>query len=342
MLDSTTKKARLCRTWSGAHPVWCAWQVTYRCNFRCRFCNYWRDPLGSADEASVDDFARGARKLASFGSMLVSLAGGEPFIRRDLPDVARAIGEYHLVFVTTNGWFITPDVARDIMRAGVWGVSVSIDYASPDRHDRRRGKVGAWKRAWKAVELLAAARVHNFQRVNVLAVLMEDNLDDFERLLEMAARREAYFMVQPYGQIKTGSPAHVHNDGPVVPRLLELHRRYRNFLSNAKYLSRFDEYLARGIGGCRAGRGFFNIDSVGDVAICVEHKSRPVANVYRDSAHAIRDRLRRAARGNTCKACWYNCRGEIESLYRPWSLLLSLPTYLFDRGPARGKMGRWW
>jgi len=342
MLDSTTKKARLFRTWSAGHPLWCAWQATYRCNFRCRFCNYWRDPLGRAAEASVDDFARGARKLASFGSMLVSVAGGEPFVRRDLPDVVRAIGEYHLVFVTTNGWFVSPQVARDIMRAGVWGVSVSIDYASSDRHDTRRGKTGAWERAWRAVELLADARVHDFQRVNVMAVLMEDNLGDLERVLEMAAQREAYLMIQPYGQIKTGLSDYAHNDGPVVPRLLELHDRHRNFLSNARYLSRFDEYLQRGIGGCRAGRAFFNIDSTGDVAVCVEHKSRPVANLYRDSAQTIRRRLRRASRNNTCRACWYNCRGEIESLHNPRGLLLSLPTYLFDRGPARGRMGRWW
>ena len=42
----------------------------------------------------------------------------------------------------------------------------------------------------------------------------------------------------------------------------------------------------------------------------------------------------RAARGNTCRDCWYNCRGEVECLYRPVSLLKSLPTLLFDHGKA--------
>ncbi|MCK4601218.1 MAG: radical SAM protein, partial [Phycisphaerae bacterium] len=167
-----TKKLRLFRAWASRHPVWCAWQVTYRCNFRCRFCGYWRDPLGKADEPTVQDYAVGARKLASYGTLLISLAGGEPLLRKDLPEIVAEVGRYHFPFVTTNGWHVTPQVARDLMRAGAWGVSVSVDYATASRHDERRGKSGAWQRAWRAVELLSAARVHKFQRVNVLAVLM--------------------------------------------------------------------------------------------------------------------------------------------------------------------------
>jgi len=334
MFSPLQKKWRLFRAWTSRHPVWCAWQVTYRCNFRCRFCGYWHDPLGLRREPSPAEFDEGARKLASFGTLLVSLAGGEPLLRTDLPELVRRIGQYHFPFVTTNGWFVTPQVARDLMAAGAWGVSVSIDYADPARHDGRRGVAGAWEQAWRAVEMLSAARVHNWQRVNVLAVLMDDNLDEMEPLLAMAAEREAYFMVQPYGQLKTGATAYAHNDGQVAPRLLALQRRFDNFLSNPSYLARFDEFLRGGVPGCRAGRGFFNIDSTGDVAICVENKDRPVANLYRDPATTLHRRLRRAARGNRCSSCWYNCRGEIESLYHPQGLLKSLPTLLLDRGAA--------
>ena len=334
-IRATDKKWRLFRAWAARHPIWCAWQVTYRCNFRCRFCQYWHDPMGRAAEPTVADYASGAKKLASLGTLLVSLAGGEPLLRADLPQIVEAIGRFHFPFVTTNGWFVTPVVARDLMRAGVWGVSVSIDYARSDRHDARRGIEGAWEQAWRAVELLSAARVHKWQRVNVIAVLMDDNADDLEGLLEMTAARGAYFMVQPYGRLKTGSRAYEHNDGPVAPRLLELRRRWPNFLSNPYYLSRFDDHLDGGVSGCRAGRSFFNIDSTGDIAICVERRSVPVANLYRHNVGTILRRLRSASAGNVCAECWYNCRGEVESLYRPGSLLESLPTLLFDRGMAR-------
>jgi MoaA/NifB/PqqE/SkfB family radical SAM enzyme len=334
MFSSTLKKQRLFRSWTSGHPMWCAWQVTYRCNFRCRFCHYWHDPLGQAPEPSVAQYAVGARKLASYGTLLISLAGGEPLLRTDLPDIVAAIGEYHFPFVTTNGWLVTPQVAADLMQAGAWGVSVSIDFATPQRHDAARGMPGAWKYAWRAVELLSAARVHKWQRVNVISVLLDDNIDDIEKIIEMAAERNAYFMVQPYGQLKTGSAAYVHNNGPVSERLLGLRARHANFLSNPYYLERFDEFLGGGVGGCMAGRAFFNIDSTGDVAICVDQKHRPVANLYRHSAAALHLRLRAASRSNHCRCCWYNCRGEVESLYTPYGLWRSLPTYLLDRGKA--------
>ena len=335
MFSPTEKKWRLFRAWASRHPVWCAWQVTYRCNFRCRFCHYWRDPMGRQPEPAAADYALGARKLASYGTLLVSLAGGEPLLRDDLPEIVAQVGRYHFPFVTTNGWLVTPRTARDLMAAGVWGVSVSIDYADAARHDAARRMDGAWRQAWRAVELLSAARVHKFQRVNVIAVLMADNIDEMPRLLEMAAERKAYFMVQPYGFRKTGSRAYEHNNGAAAPRLLELHRRWGNFLSNPYYLGRFDEYLGGGVPGCRAGRSFFNIDSAGDIAICVEQRDRPVANIIRDSSQIIHRRLRAAAGDNRCTDCWYNCRGEIESLYRPLALLKSLPTLFLDHGVPR-------
>ena len=89
--------------------------------------------------------------------------------------------------------------------------------------------------------------------------------------------------------------------------------------------------------GCRAGKAFFNIDEKGDVALCVERRDRPVGNLYRDDIRTIERRLRDGARGNTCTDCWYNCRGEVESLYHPVGLVKSLPTFLFDRGRAPAK-----
>lgn len=330
----TEKKYRLFRAWSAGHPIWCTWQVTYRCNFRCKFCNYWTTGISGKDEPPASAYARGAQKLARMGSLLISLGGGEPLIRTDIVEIVEAIGRYHFPFITTNGWFVTPQLATDLMKAGLWGISISIDYATAERHDARRGMIGAWEQAWRAVEMLQQARVFKWQRVNVLTVLMDDNFDELEDILEMAREREAYFMVQPYATVKTGSSRFAHNNGRVSLKLLQMRRRASNFLSNPRYLSQFDQFLTNGIANCKAGKVLFNIDEKGNVAICVEHRNNPVGNLLSDNLTDIEKRLHRAARNNTCRQCWYNCRGEIESLYHPIGLIHSLPTLLFDRGKA--------
>jgi len=326
------KKIHLARAWASGHPVWCSWQVNYRCNFRCGFCHYWRDPLGDAPEMSCAQFRAGAAKLAELGALLVSLAGGEPLIRPDIVDIARAVGRYHFTFLTTNGWFATRELAEELFDAGIWGVSISIDYAEPRRHDRRRGRPGAWERAVAAIEHFSRARRYKWQRVNWMSVLLEDNLDQIEPMIRMAGARGAYFMIQPYCTRKTGSRRFVCRGQTVSEYLLKLRRRYPNFLSNPYFLAHFDQALDDGVPGCKAGRRFFNIDSTGAIAVCVEERNRPVANLFTHSARQIIRRLRSDDRPRRCTACWYNCRGEIESLDHPRGLIRSLPTYLFDRG----------
>jgi MoaA/NifB/PqqE/SkfB family radical SAM enzyme len=291
--------------------------------------------MAGAPEQTLEMFEVGARKLAKLGSLLVSLGGGEPFLRKDLPSIIEAVARFHFPFVTTNGWHVTPELARQVFEAGLWGVSISVDYADPARHDRRRGVKGAFERALRAIEYCSAARRHKWQRVNLMCVLLHDNLDQVEPLLRLAAERDAYLMVQAYGTRKTGSRRFVHRNGGVSHTLVELRDKYPNFLSNRVYLSRFDEALNGGVGGCKAGRAFFNIDSIGNVAICVEERGGTVANLYQDSSWGLVEKLRRVSRHNACADCWYNCRGEVEMLYDPVGIFKSLPTLFNDAGRPR-------
>ncbi len=332
MLSSTQKKWRLFRTWSSRYPIWCAWQVTYRCNFRCGFCHYWKDPAGLLPEQTLEQVRIGSRKLANMGTLMVSIAGGEPTLRPDLPEVVGAIAEYHFPFLTTNGYNVTPELAHSLFDAGLWGASISLDHAEPALHDMRRGTKEAFARAVNALDCFAKARRYDWQRVNLMCVLMHDNLDEIERLIQLAAAHDAYFMVQPYCTRKTGSEQFVCQEPQIGQRLMALREKYPNFLSNPVFLGRFDEAIHKGIPGCKAGLAFFNIDSTGDVAICVEQRSTPVGNLYKLPIQTIVQRLHEGSRQNKCTDCWYNCRGEVEALYHPVGVLRSLPTFLFDRG----------
>ncbi|MBE3069663.1 MAG: radical SAM protein [Planctomycetes bacterium] len=328
-LSTREKKLRLVRAYLGRHPVWCAWQVTYRCNFRCRICSYWKERHSPEEELSVGDFERGARNLARNGSMLINLAGGEPMLRQDIDGVVAAVARWHFPFLTTNGWRLAPDRARRLWEAGLWGASVSIDYADAARHDAQRGVRGAFDEAVRAVRTLRDTRTAPHQRVNVMAVLTADNQDSIEGVAALAQQLGANFMVQPYGVLKTGDASHRPRP-PVSERLLDLRRRYGGFLSNPYFLSRFDAALDGGVGGCRAGASTFNIDQEGLVAKCVEDRGRPVGSILETPAPVLAKRLRRRWRTNRCRACWYNCRGEVEALYTLRGLASALPMLVAD------------
>ncbi|MCX6354568.1 MAG: radical SAM protein [Candidatus Aureabacteria bacterium] len=321
------KKMRIFSRFFIGRPVWCTWQVTYRCNFNCSFCDYWKCKVEPSEELSLRDIEKGSRNLARISSLMISIGGGEPFMRPDLPQIIEIMARYHMPLLTTNGWCVTREFARRAFRAGLWGASVSIDYADEKKHDHARGVEGAYQRALKALEYFSQERCGRFQRVNVMGVLMRDNVDEIEPLIKLAAKHGAYFMVQPYCSLKGGENKFAP-DRDVAQHLLSLRERYDNFISNEYFLERFDLALDGGIPGCRAGQAFFNIDNFGRVAKCVENLEHPLGNIVSDPPQELRVRLRSAWRENTCRSCWYNCRGEIESLYSPRGFLKAMPVVL--------------
>ncbi len=102
----------------------------------------------------MDDIRLIGRKLNQLGTLIISLAGGEPLIRSDIYDVITTLNAAnHFPILITNGWFVDETVARDILRAGLQEISVSIDYRDPAKHDAQRGCPGAWERGVRALEL---------------------------------------------------------------------------------------------------------------------------------------------------------------------------------------------
>ena len=330
-LSAARKKLRLACNFVRGRPIWCTWQVTYRCTFRCRICDYWKTPPDPSLELTLDEIARGSENISALGSFVISIGGGEPFLRNDLPQIIGALALHHLPLVTTNGYLVTRSLAGEVFRAGLWGVSVSLDYCDPERHDEQRGVKGAFERAVDALRFFSEERLSPLQRVNLMAVLKDDNIDEMEGLIRLAGRYGACFMVQPYCDLKSGKGEYSPKES-VSGRLLELKKKYENFLSNPLFLSRFDAALDGGVPGCAAGRAFFNIDNYGYVAKCVETLDRPVANILRDGPKAVMAALKAAHRSNSCTACWYNCRGEVESIYSPRGFLAALPTILVSSG----------
>lgn len=241
-------------------------------------------------------------------------------IRKDLPEIVSAVSPYHFPFITTNGWLVTSEKAKRLFGAGLMGAVVSLDFTDEKKHDENRGKEGAFKRAVAAVKYFVEAKTSKFQRVDITAVLLKENIDEIEKLIIFAKKLGAEFTLQPYAHIKTdghdGAGISDHTiTQEVSDHLLKLKKKYPNFKSTPEYLRRFDEFFQGGIDGCQAGRLFFNIDQKGDIAKCVEDLKNPVGNIRTIGIDELKNALLQKQRENRCKDCWYGCRGEVECFY---------------------------
>ncbi len=308
------KSLGLGRSFLTGNYIHCNLQVTYRCNFRCEICDFWKPEYQGRDELSLGDVRVVADQLARLGTFLVSLAGGEPLVRNDLDRIIGILAEDHFPILITNGWFVDEEMSRALFRWGLQEISVSIDYATPARHDAMRGRPGAFDRGIKALELLRKNRPSAMNRVHMITVLMDDNIGEIEDLIRLARELRITYLVTLYS-FNRGKKAERLPRREVSDYLMGLKAKHPNFVSLSGYVRRFDEAIARGgIGDCQAGKRYLNIDNRGDVALCTETTDEPVGNVLREDIFDLRGRL--AARNETtdCAQCWTSCRGFAESM----------------------------
>ena len=162
--------------------------VTDRCNLRCSYCMpeaeyVWlpRNDLLQFEEMStlVDVFARA-------GVDRVRLTGGEPLLRRDLPELIRMIAAKPAirdVALTTNGVMLA-EHAEALHRAGLHRLTVSLDTLRADRFQ-------ALTRFDSLQQVLAGIdeAIRHFKHIKLDSVIMRGtNDDELVPLLEYARR----------------------------------------------------------------------------------------------------------------------------------------------------------
>lgn len=123
------------------------WNVTRTCNLRCIHCYSHSDSGLYEGELTTIQGKELLRDLADFGVPVVLFSGGEPLIRRDLPELGEYARELGLrVVVSTNGTLIAGSFNRELAGMGVSYVGVSLD-GLKETNDRFRGLRGAFDRA---------------------------------------------------------------------------------------------------------------------------------------------------------------------------------------------------
>jgi MoaA/NifB/PqqE/SkfB family radical SAM enzyme len=289
-------------------------QVTNRCNMKCSFCDFWPNGVPREQELSTDDYRKLADDLAELGCCIISIEGGEPFIRPDLVDIVRAFGKHHIPVLYTNGWSVTSDNARELFDAGLVHACVSIDYPDAERHDKKRVLDGAFDRAWRALDAFRDASSRKDKQVHVMTVLMEDNWRDFGKLLAMSKKHGVGHQVTLLSKIGYRRGKSLVDSMPareMPAHMLDLWDRHEHLHFFRDYFEEMKAFLSGGeLPRCRAGLQSFNVDHVGNVSPCIEKIDSIVGNVREVPLKELHRRMTvDRAEIDACQQCWTACRG---------------------------------
>ncbi len=162
--------------------VW--FYTNYQCNLACRYCltsSSPHVPKRELDSATILALADDAVRLG-FGAFGVT--GGEPFVRRDMPELVAALARRLPVVVLTNGTLFTERfVVERLLQLATLPVAllISIDAARATQNDRYRG-IGSHARALSGLARLRAHGLH----VRIGATLMDAQGAHISALRELA------------------------------------------------------------------------------------------------------------------------------------------------------------
>lgn len=124
--------------------------VTYRCQCKCPHCSVgiYLDEANKKDELTSKQIMDVLAQAVKIGIPKVDFFGGEPLLREDIVDLVRFGARKGLYMsITTNAWMLTGLMAKQLKRAGISCINISLDSVSEGKHDNLRGLPGLYKKA---------------------------------------------------------------------------------------------------------------------------------------------------------------------------------------------------
>lgn len=146
-------------------------QITDRCNLRCRHC-YIGD--GFHQDLPFNSVLRVLKEFEEIQGLRLLLSGGEPLLYPDFWKINEILREYPFrSILLSNGTLITKEVAKKLR---VHEVQISLD-GMREGHESLRGE-GTFEKTLQAIDHLQEANI----RVSVATMIHQKNLREFEEL----------------------------------------------------------------------------------------------------------------------------------------------------------------
>jgi MoaA/NifB/PqqE/SkfB family radical SAM enzyme len=255
--------------------------IDFVCNLRCEHCFATALQRPGRRKMQVEDYARVAQECIKLGAVNFSFQGGEPLLFQRLGDIIKACQPArNVISVTTNGTLVTPDRVAELRRMGVDILTISLDSAIAEEHDRFRGVPGAFQKTMSGVRLA----LDNGLRVSLGTVITHQNLRSkgITDLVKLAQDLKVvlYFIFPvPAGRWIDNSEMFLTPDDLA----------YIDGLMRRSPYIRTDFKANLGKYGCGAAKEILYLTPYGDVLMCpFLHIS--FGNVFEESISVIRNR----------------------------------------------------
>ncbi len=180
-----------------------AWEVTRRCNLSCVHCRATAENHVYKNELDTKSCLNLLDDIKKVGKPIIILTGGEPLLRKDIFEIAAygtAIGLR--MVMAPNGTLITEKKAVQMKESGIKRISISLDGATGEKHDRFRGVQGAFDGAMNGIQMAKNAGIP-FQ---INTTITKTNLNEIPEILSLAESLGAIahhiFLLVPTGRGK--------------------------------------------------------------------------------------------------------------------------------------------
>ncbi len=238
-----------------------------RCNLSCAYCNEYdkvSKPVPSAEMLRRIDL------LAALGTGIITFSGGEPLLHPDLDEMIRAIRSNGIIAtLITNGYLLNRERIKQLNRAGLEQLQISIDNVLPDEISQKSLKVLDKKLQWLAdyaefevnINTVIGAGVENPEDAHTIA----------RRALELGFDTTVGIVHDHGGHVRP-----LRDEERIVYEQIQAEKK-PGFMAFA-YDNLFHKNLALGMPNdwhCRAGSRYLYICEDGLVHYCSQQRGHP-------------------------------------------------------------------
>lgn len=123
-----------------APPITASMAITSRCNSNCMYCSFRSGLSKNKIDIELSTIKRIIDELAEIGVRVLTFTGGEPLLRKDLPEACQyAKSKNMTIHITTNGLLLTKEIASQLNDCGVSNLIMSLDSLDDSVYSVHRG-----------------------------------------------------------------------------------------------------------------------------------------------------------------------------------------------------------